>query len=264
MRVPGRQTPCLAPAQYLALSVVNGVRPVGFDDEALWCAEQVVTVRKDGVAFNGEQWYHPALLPLVVAAKGLPRATFVVRYNAAELASGTLTQVTLYQKYPTGNYERIAVLGRRDVVTQQLDITLFDAARTAEAKEIEARRTAAQETYTGLLVGQEAVDELRARRAARADRAAKQKAPPRVASPISAEKQARARRQAEAEEVYRMDLTSIPTAGSRRPRRKADQALDGLLAADVQPFAATSPRPSTETVDPDAPIQRPRSSRRSR
>lgn len=236
-RAPGTREACLSPAQMLALHSTRRTHPAGIDDRGLWCAEAKVTVRKDGVAFNAMQWFHPLLLTMVAGGKAVARAGFVVLYDASARASGTLRECHLYQRFGTGDRRFIATLHEKEEAAAVLDIEQFMKARDQEIDDVHAQRAAAQDGYAGLLIGPEAVKEHQQREAERAASAARRKPKPRVANPISASAQARARRQAEADEVYTLDPQ--PVAPTPRRGQRADP-LDGVRAADVPPHATSS------------------------
>lgn len=226
-RVPGDVAYQLTPMEMFRLTAPTFHMPDDMGDDRLWNAEvETNRVSKEGIEFDGEFWYDPAMLAFTTGSAKGPRPTFILSFDAAARARGVLREVKVYQAFRSGTRTLLCTARRREDAVQGLSVGAFEEARAAVLDGLLAKRALMKEQYVRIVAGVDAVSEMLAQQERRAAR----KAPARkarVATPIGAVEQERARRELDVAEIYVRAGGDAANIGHVPSRRKSKGAQDG-------------------------------------
>lgn len=262
-RVPGDVAYQLTPMEMFRLTAPPFQTPDDMGEDRLWNAEvETQRVGKDGIEFDGDHWNDAAMLAFTTGdAKG-PRPTFILSFDAAARARGVLREVDVYQLLRSGERQFLCTARRREDAYVGLTASAFEEARGAVLDGLLAKRALMQEQYIRVVAGVDAVTEMLAQQDARAAKKAPKRAA-RVAAPIGAEEQERARRGVDIAEIYERaaeHATSVnygPSSSKPKSARRGHPIVPASVAADASCSASETRHPVLDEQVDVAPAETP-------
>lgn len=158
-----------------------------YDDGLFLVEEAIDRIGKRGIELGGEWYWCPKLMEHVTGSPDVPTPNYVIRYDKALYARGTLDEVLLYKEESGGKRQFVCSCTPREQVREDVDHEEYLQQLQQYIKRLRTKRSQSRHGFSNLQMGVKKAEELLDQQAARRRKERNRAPEPRPAAPIRLE-----------------------------------------------------------------------------